>query len=108
MNDGDPHQKSKLTIEFDNPEALKHFALWLCESGEQGYWEWMEYREEEQPGPITATKFHYHGVEDPTKAQTDPTRYGTFLGDDTIRTTCGRKSGEDLDEDDPDSEDENE
>lgn len=69
--------KQKLTIEFDNPEARKHFALWLCGSGEQYYWEWMEAREGDEDGSITATELNYFKEE-------------KFLGDNTIRTTCGR------------------
>jgi len=83
-------KKVNLTVEFDNQEALEHFALWLCESGEQDYWQWMEYREQEEAGNTTATSFHYHGPEDETKAQNDPNRYGKFMCDNTIRTTCGR------------------
>ena len=86
--------KIKLTIEFDNQEALKHFALWLCESGEQAYWDWMEYREQEEEGDITATSFHYHGEKD--EDQSDPDfdededDYKEFMCDNTIRTTGGR------------------
>ena len=74
--------ENNLTLEFSNPRALYHFALWLCESGEQGYWEWMEYRESEEDGDITARQFHYHGPE---------SKPGKFLPDNVIRTTCGRK-----------------
>jgi hypothetical protein len=64
-------EKVVISIEFDNPEAAGHFATWMCESGEQDYWNWMEYREEdEEEGDITATSFHYHGVEDETKLRT--------------------------------------
>jgi hypothetical protein len=84
-------KKTKLTIEFANPEAMHHFASWLCGSGEQEYWQWMECREEdEEDGDITALEFHYHGPEDKTKAKNDSARYGEFLCDNTIRTTCGR------------------
>jgi hypothetical protein len=51
---------AKLTIEFDNERAREHFAKWLCGAGEQDYWAWMEYRESEEPGPITAVRFGYH------------------------------------------------
>lgn len=82
--------KKTLTIEFDNEKALKHFATWLAESGEQDYWTWMEYREQEEPsGNITVTHFDYH-QEDTSKAKTDPERYKEFMADNTIRTTCGR------------------
>jgi hypothetical protein len=84
-------EKVKLTIEFDNQEALLHFAGWLCNSGEQEYWQNQEYREaDEEEGDITAIEFHYHGPEDETKAKTDKARYGKFMCDNTIRTTCGR------------------
>lgn len=53
--------KSKtLTFEFENVEAANHFKLWLCESGEQGYWEWMDYYEQEEDGNITGLQFEYH------------------------------------------------
>lgn len=88
--------KAVLSIEFDNPEAREHFAQWLCNSGEQDYWESMRYREAETPGPITAVEFEYHG---PTGARTKRGRaVKTFLGDNTIRTTCGRLSEDDDDE----------
>jgi hypothetical protein len=84
-------KKVKLTVEFDSQKALSHFASWLCGSGEQHYWQWMECREEdEEKGNITALEFHYHGVEDETKAKDDTERYGEFMCDNTIRTTCGR------------------
>ena len=51
---------NKLTFEFENSESANHFKSWLCESGEQDYWNWMEYREEEESGKITGLKFDYH------------------------------------------------
>ena len=83
-------EKHSITIEFSNAEASDHFATWLCESGEQEYWQWMEYREQEESGDITATSFHYHGPEDESKAKDDASRYGAFMCDNTIRTTIGR------------------
>lgn len=83
-------KETVLQMKFANEAAAKHFALWLCESGEQSYWDWMEYREDEEEGDITATRFHYHGEEDETKERTDPERYGEFMEDNTIRTTVGR------------------
>jgi len=50
----------------------------------------MKYRESEESGDITALRFHYHGPEDKTKAKSDPSRYGEFMCDNTIRTTVGR------------------
>lgn len=81
-----------ITIRFATEEAAMHFAGWLCGSGEQQYWDWMTYREGEEAGDITATRFHYHGPEDETKARNDPARYGKFMCDWTIRTTLGRLS----------------
>jgi len=80
----------KLTIEFDNQEALDNFASWLCNSGEQHYWNYMEVSESENDGDITVTSFHYHGPEDETKEKNDPSRYGKFMCDNIIRTTIGR------------------
>ena len=85
-----PLTENDLVIKFANADARLHFAHWLCGSGEQQYWDWMEYREDEEDGDITATSFHYHGEEDESKEQTDPKRYGKFMCDNTIRTTVGR------------------
>lgn len=89
-----PNKKTSISIEFNNEEAALHFAHWLCGQGEQDYWQWMECREQEEGGNITAISFHYHGPEDETKAQDDPKRYGKFMCDNTIRTTCGRLDDE--------------
>lgn len=42
------------------------------------------------PCTITATSFHYHGEEDESRDKSDPKRYGKFMCDNVIRTTCGR------------------
>jgi len=83
-------KETVLQIKFANEAAAAHFALWLCEGGEQDYWDWMEYREREEEGDITAIEFDYHGEEDKTKDESDPERYGEFMCDNIIRTTCGR------------------
>lgn len=83
-------ENNDLVIKFPSKEALMHFASWLCEAGEQDYWNWMEYREQEEEGDITVRSFHYHGEEDETKAQDDSARYKEFMCDNTIRTTVGR------------------
>jgi hypothetical protein len=83
-------KSTKITIEFSNPKAAEHFASWLCGAGEQDYWQWMEAREEDEDGDITAIEFRYHGPEDETKSKTDSTRYGKFMCDNSIRTTCSR------------------
>ena len=70
----------KVTIEFDNEEAAKHFIHWLCGSGEQEYWEWMKCREQEEDGDITATSFDYWGG----------TLNGKEFGKHPIKAKCGR------------------
>ena len=82
--------KPTLQIEFDNQKALEHFAVWLCESGEQDYFQWMECRETEEEGPITVLKFKYH-KENENFAVNDAHRYGKFLEENVIETVCGRK-----------------
>jgi hypothetical protein len=94
MSQGRKVEDTDLVIKFPSKESAEHFALWLCESGEQQYWDWMETAEEDWPGDITATSFHYHGEEDETKELTDPARYKEFMCDNTIRTTMGRLSNE--------------
>jgi hypothetical protein len=84
------NKETTISIRFANAKAAHHFAVWLCEAGEQDYWQWMEIREEEEEGDITAVIFDYHGEEDKTKDETDPKRYGKFMCDDIIRTTVGR------------------
>lgn len=53
--------KKEVKFVFDNAETAEHFLSWLCDQGEQDYWEWMRCREDEEKGPITAVKFDYHG-----------------------------------------------
>lgn len=63
-----------LTFKFENVEACNHFKSWLCGSGEQQYWDWMEYREAEElfaKGDITGVSFDYWNKE-------------------KIKVTCGR------------------
>lgn len=63
-----------LVLKFESAEAADHFKSWLCESGEQHYWEWMQMREQEEEGDITGLKFNYH------------------TGTDLIPVKCGRFS----------------
>lgn len=51
--------KSTVTIEFSNPDAAEHFVRWLGGQGEQDYWYWMECREQEENGDITALRFDW-------------------------------------------------
>jgi len=73
--------KPTVKIEFDNEEAAMHFLTWLCGSGEQQYWEWMRYREDEEDGNITAVNFDYWSVVNGNLE---------FGKDLTIITKCGR------------------
>lgn len=50
---------TEVKIKFDNKKAADHFLTWLCELGEQAYWNWMECRESEEDGDITAIRFDY-------------------------------------------------
>jgi len=72
--------KVTLKIEFDSQEASDHFVGWLDGQGEQDYWMWMEYREQEELGDITAIEFDYN------QKLVD----GKFVADNTIRTVCSR------------------
>lgn len=85
-------EKKTLTFEFENAQAAKHFALWLCEQGEQDYWDWMEEREQGEDGDITALRFEYHSPQNEEFERNDERRYkgAKFLGDGIIRTECGR------------------
>lgn len=74
------NKKTEVKFVFDNQEAADHFITWLCESGEQSYWDWMEYREEEEAGDITAISFDYWG------GSTD----GDNFGKGDIIAHCGR------------------
>jgi ABC-type Fe3+ transport system substrate-binding protein len=51
---------AQVKINFSNEEAARQFIDWLDGQGEQDYWTWMEYREEENDNPeLTATEFIY-------------------------------------------------
>ena len=51
---------SKVTFEFDNDDMARHFLSWLNGAGEQDYWLWREYREQEEFGKnITANFIDY-------------------------------------------------
>ena len=53
---------TNVIIKFDRLEAADHFVTWMCEAGEQDYWNWMEYRQQESSNPsMTATTFEYPG-----------------------------------------------
>jgi hypothetical protein len=52
-------KSSTVTIKFSNPSAAAHFVHWLGGQGEQDYCIWMECREQEEEGDITALRFDY-------------------------------------------------
>lgn len=81
--------KVTLTITFDNQKALNHFARWLCGSGEQDYWNWMEMRESEDEGPITAVSFDYWGG-----SEVSSSAGNEFMPTNEITTECGRLADE--------------
>jgi hypothetical protein len=85
-------KKKIVKFVFDNERAAEHFISWLCESGEQSYWQWMDYRETEEDGNITVLDFDYWGR----------TKSGKNFGKSDIICSCGR-----LDEDKCPTEDEN-
>lgn len=49
----------KIEFFFENDETAAHFMSWLCGMGEQDYWNWMDVREGEEDGKITAINFDY-------------------------------------------------
>ncbi len=62
-----------LAIQFPNKKALMEFAQWLCDQGEQDFFESTE----EVGG------FKYH-EEDPTFNKNDRRRYGEFMANPLI------------------------
>lgn len=95
----DIKQPTVLKIEFSNRKAMEHFARWLCGSGEQEYWTWMECQESNEPDAkdITATRFEYFHHSNSTNFPTSDDQLADveFVGDNTIRTTCGRLDNRD-------------
>ena len=49
----------KLIIDYGSDKVVDHFIQWLSGAGEQEYWMWMEARETEEQGSITALRFDY-------------------------------------------------
>lgn len=50
---------ANVTIKFKTKEAAEDFSSWLCEAGEQDYFQWAEIRESEDPDLKTAQEFNY-------------------------------------------------
>lgn len=68
--------EENVVLRFDNQAAADQFVLWLCEQGEQDYWNWMEHREQRLSGPITGTEFKYNS--------------NSAFGKSPILVKCGR------------------
>lgn len=73
-------KSSSLTIQFDNHEALHHFWAWLCNEGEQSYWEAQREREQDEDGDITALSFDYKNADSGLVV----TKCGRFTGDQFV------------------------
>jgi hypothetical protein len=80
-----PSDACDLLIVFHSKRARELFARWMCRSGEQQYWEWMEYRETEESGDITVA-FDYHPIVRPDLPRHESARYGEFIADGIVRT----------------------
>lgn len=50
---------ANVTFKFKTKEAAQDFSDWLCEAGEQGYFQWSEDRESEDEDLKTAQEFNY-------------------------------------------------
>jgi hypothetical protein len=51
----------EVKFKFATEEAARHFMSHMCDGcGEQDYWQYMEHREKELPGNITAVDFKYN------------------------------------------------
>lgn len=74
--------ENDLIIKFPTREDALEFASWLCNSGEQDFW---NYQDESVDDIRPTLNFDYHN-EDRTKKVNDPARYGEFMKDLIIRT----------------------
>lgn len=82
------NKKKEVKFIFDNEEAAENFLSWLCNSGEQQYWDWMENVEPDEKGPVTVVSFDYW--------QNDNKKFGE--GD--VYCECGRLNRAGTDDDD--------
>lgn len=57
-------------IRFHSQQAGDNFVSWLCESGEQEYWKYMECQDMEEAGEDGVVIFHYDGS-DPLEVRTE-------------------------------------
>ena len=51
----------ELLIRFPSVAAASAFKFWLCNSGEQAYWDWMEFRPDQNRGPKVLFNYHFPG-----------------------------------------------
>lgn len=63
-----------LTIKFPNEKLREDFATWLCEQGEQDYFNWAEIQD------VQVSRFQYHEE----KVKNGKTSYGKFLADNVV------------------------
>ena len=75
--------KVTLKIEFPSQEYLDAFTCWLCEEGEQDFWQW-----EEGKNNPRMVDFIYHHPQDEQFPKTDSRRYipSKFCRDNIILT----------------------
>lgn len=66
------------SFKFTNKETKDHFCTWLCESGEQDFFQWMEVQ---TPDKSYSVKYH---AEDESYGRGDSRRYGPFLGEGVV------------------------
>jgi len=70
---------NKLVIEFENPEQAEEFASWLCNSGEQAYFEAADYHDD--PEKYYVNSFNYHN----TQMVDGKPKYGKFMESGVIK-----------------------
>jgi hypothetical protein len=77
-----------LKIEFPNQERLNDFTSWLCNDGEQDYWQWQTYRQEEDAENLGPLVFVFHHPQDERYPQNNEKRYESaeFCKDNIILT----------------------
>ena len=96
---GMSNKKKEVKFIFDNERAAHHFLSWLCGSGEQQYWEWMSYREEEEEGDITVGFDYWGGSTDYDNVE---------FGSGDIICKCLKRDEDDYQDDELDEEDKDE
>lgn len=67
--------KHSITMEFDSPELADLFFSWLCNSGEQGFFDFMELYTDK------SLCFDYHN----SREKNGETEYGEFLASGKVQ-----------------------